>query len=92
MKQIYFKKIKGHINPSPSKFYLSCEDRVVEEDDKTVIIKCDRFLEYKRFLIFLKQYVFMQIDSDDKKLEIYMLKSYILCIKHVKGSLLSGHF
>ena len=92
MKQIYFKKIKGHINPSPDKFYLSCEDKIVEENDKTVTIKCDRFLEYKRFLIFLKQYIFMQVDSDDKKLEIYMPKSYILCIKHVEGSLFSGHF
>lgn len=92
MKQIYFKKIKGHINPSPSKFCLNCEDRIVKEDDKTVIIKCEGFLEYKRFLIFLKQYIFMQIDSDDKELEIYMPKSYILCIKHVEGSLLSGHF
>ena len=92
MKQIYFRKIKGRINPSPGKFYLSCEDKVVKEDDKTVIIKCERFLEYKRFLIFLKQYIFMQLDSDDKKLEIYMPKSYILCIKHVEGSLFSGHF
>ena len=92
MKQIYFRKIKGHINPSPDKFCLSCEDGIVKEDDKTIIIKCEGFLEYKRFLIFLRQYIFMQLESNDKKLEIYMPKSYILCIKHVEGSLLSGHF
>jgi len=90
MKQIYFRKIKGRINPSPSKFYLSCKDKDVKEDDKTVIIKCERFLEYKKFLIFLRQYIFMQLDSNDKKLEIYMPKSYILCVKHVEDSFILG--
>ena len=92
MKQIYFRKIKGRINPSPDKFYLSCEDRVVKEDEKVVTVKCNTSLEYKKFLLFLRQYVFMQLDASDKKLEIYMPKSYILCIKHVEGSLLSEHF
>lgn len=92
MKEIYFKKIKGHINPSPTKFKLLVEENNVSEDSKAVIIKCTGFLEYKRFLIFLKQYIFMQLDSDDKKMEIYMPKSYILCMKTVKGSLISGHF
>lgn len=92
MKEIYFKKIKGHVNPSPTKFKLLVEENNVSEDDKTVIIKCVGFLEYKRFLIFLKQYIFMQLDSNDRKMEIYMPKSYILCVKTVEGSLLSGHF
>ena len=81
MKQIYFRKIKGRINPSPGKFFLSCKDDVIKEDDKAVTIKCSGFLEYKKLLIFLKQYIFMQIDSNDKKLEIYMPKDYILGIK-----------
>ena len=92
MKEIYFKKIKGRVNPSPTKFKLLVEENNVSEDNKAVIIKCTGFLEYKRFLIFLKQYIFMQLDSDDRKMEIYMPKSYILCVKTVKGSLTSGHF
>ena len=34
----------------------------------------------------------MQLDYDDKKMEIYMPKGYILCMKTVKDSLISGHF
>ena len=93
MKQIYFRKIKGHINPSPDKFILSIEkDDALKETDKAYVIKCLGFLEYKRLLIFLKQYVFMHIDSNDKTFEIFMPKSYILQVKNVKGSLITGHF
>lgn len=92
MKEIYFKKIKGHVNPSPTKFKLLVEENNIREDRKAVTIVCPGFLEYKRMLIFLKQYIFMQLDSDDRKMEIYMPKSYILCMKTVKGSLVSGHF
>ena len=81
MKQIYFRKIKGRINPSPGSFSLSCEDDIIKEGDRTVTIKCSGFLEYKKLLIFLKQYIFMQLDSNDKKLEIYMPKDYVLSIK-----------
>lgn len=92
MKEIYFKKIKGRVNPSPTKFKLLVEENNVREDKNAVTIVCAGFLEYKRMLIFLKQYVFMQLDSDDKKMEIYMPKGYILCIKTVRGSLISGYF
>ena len=92
MKEIYFKKIKGRVNPSPTKFKLLVEENNIREDKKVVTIICTGFLEYKRILIFLKQYIFMQLDSDDRKLEIYMPKGYILCMKTVEGSLISGHF
>ena len=92
MKEIYFKKIKGHVNPSPTKFKLLVEENNIREDQNVVTIVCSGFLEYKRMLIFLKQYIFMQLDSDDRKMEIYMPKGYILCMKTVKGSLISGHF
>lgn len=92
MKEIYFKKIKGRVNPSPTKFKLLVEENNVREDKNAVTIICAGFLEYKRMLIFLKQYVFMQLDSDDKKMEIYMPKGYILCIKTVRSSLISGYF
>lgn len=92
MKEIYFKKIKGRVNPSPTKFKLLVEENNIREDKNSVTIICTGFLEYKRMLIFLKQYIFMQLDSDDKKLEIYMPKGYILGMKTVRGSLISGHF
>jgi hypothetical protein len=92
MKEIYFKKIKGRVNPSPTKFKLLVEENNIREDKKVVTIICTGFLEYKRILIFLKQYIFMQLDFDDTKMEIYMPKSYILSIKTVEGSLIFGHF
>ena len=92
MKEIYFKKIKGHVNPSPTKFKLLIEEDNIREDKNAVTIVYTSFLEYKRMLIFLKQYIFMQLDYDDKKMEIYMPKGYILCMKTVKGSLISGYF
>ena len=92
MKEIYFKKIKGRINPSPTKFKLLVEENNIREDKNAVTIVCTGFLEYKRMLIFLKQYIFMQLDSDDRKMEIYMPKSYILNMKTVEGSLIFGHF
>ena len=92
MKEIYFKKIKGRVNPSPTKFKLLIEEDNIREDKNAVTIVCKGFLEYKRMLIFLKQYIFMQLDYDDKKMEIYMPKGYILCMKTVKDSLISGHF
>ena len=92
MKEIYFKKIKGHVNPSPTKFKLCVEENNIQEDKNAVIIKCAGFLEYKRILIFLRQYIFMQLDFDDNKMELYMPEGYILCIKTVKDSLISGHF
>jgi hypothetical protein len=92
MKEICFKKIKGHVNPSPTKFKLLVEENNIREDKDAVTIVCTGFLEYKRILIFLKQYIFMQLDSDDKKMEIYMPKSYIFHVKPAKKSLFSGHF
>ena len=92
MKEIYFKKIKGRINPSPTKFKLFIKDDNIREDKNAITIVCNGFLEYKRMLIFLKQYVFMQLDYDDKKMEIYMPKGYILCIKTIKGSFIPEHF
>jgi len=92
MKEIYFKKIKGHVNPSPTKFKLLVEGDNIREDKNAVTIVCTSLLEYKRVLIFLKQYIFMQLDSNDKKMEIYMPKGYILRVKTVEGSLISGHF
>jgi hypothetical protein len=92
MKEIYFKKIKGRVNPSPTKFKLLVEENNIREDKKVVTIICTGFLEYKRILIFLKQYIFMQLDFDDTKMEIYMPKSYILSMKTVEGSLIYGHF
>ena len=92
MKEIYFKKIKGHVNPSPTKFKLLVEENNIREDKDAVTIVLTGFLEYKRMLIFLKQHIFMQLDSNDKKMEIYMPKSYILCVKTIEGSLISGHF
>jgi len=92
MKEIYFKKIKGHVNPSPTNFKLLVEGDNIREDKNAVTIVCTSLLEYRRVLIFLKQYIFMQLDSDDKKMEIYMPKGYILRVKTVKGSLISGHF
>ena len=92
MKEIYFKKIKGRVNPSPTKFKLLIEEDNIREDKNAVTIVCKGFLEYRRMLIFLKQYIFMQLDYDDKKMEIYMPKGYILCMKTVKDSLISGHF
>lgn len=86
MKEIYFKKIKGRVNPSPAKFTLLIEENNIRENKNAFIIVCTSFLEYKRMLIFLKRYVFMQLDSNDKKMEIYMPKSYILSIKTVKNS------
>ena len=92
MKEIYFKKIKGRVNPSPKEFTLLIEEKNIQEDKNSFTVICNGFLEYKRTLIFLKRYIFMQLDSDDRKMEIYMPKSYILCIKTVRDSLISGHF
>lgn len=86
MKEIFFKKIKGRVNLSPAKFTLLIEEKNIREDKNAFTIVCTTFLEYKRMLIFLKRYVFMQLDSDDKKLEIYMPKGYILRIETFKES------
>ena len=89
MKEIYFKKIKGRVNSSPNKFTLLIEENNIREDKNSFTVVYTNFLEYKRMLIFLKQYVFMQLDFNDKKMEIYMPKSYILRIKTVKKFLFS---
>lgn len=86
MKEIYFKKIKGRVNPSPNEFTLLIEENNIREDKNSFTVVCNGFLEYKRMLIFLKRYIFMQLDSNDKKMEIYMPKSYILRMKTVKDS------
>ena len=90
MKKIYFKKIKGRVNPSPNEFTLLIEEDNIREDKNAFTIAYTNFLEYKRMLIFLKRYIFMQLDSDDRKMEIYMPKSYILCIKTVRNPLVSN--
>jgi hypothetical protein len=92
MKEIYFKRLKGRINPSPRKFALLLEDECVTESNRVVTVHCTKLFEYRKLRNFVKQYIFLQIDCDDKKMEIYMPKSYILCIKTVEGSLNSEHF
>ena len=86
MKEIYFKKIKGRVNHSPNEFTLLIKENNIREDKNSFTVVCTNFLEYKRMLIFLKRYVFMQLDSNDKKLEIYMPKGYILRIETFKES------
>lgn len=90
MKEIYFKKIKGRVNPSPKEFTLLIEEKNIREDKNSFTVVCNGFLEYKRTLIFPKRYIFMQLDSDDRKMEIYMPKSYILCMKTVRNPLISN--
>lgn len=90
MKEIYFKKIKGRVNPSPKEFTLLIEEKNIREDKNSFTVICNGFLEYKRTLIFLKRYIFMQLDSNDSKMEIYMPKSYILCMKTVRNPLVSN--
>ena len=87
MKEFYFKKIKGKINPSPNKFTLLIKENNIREDQHSFTIVCPDILDYKRTLVFLRQYIFLHLDFDNKKREIYMPKSYILCMKTVKGSL-----
>jgi hypothetical protein len=84
MKQIYFKKIKGRINKKPLSFALLVKNEVLERDEKGYILKHLKPIEYKRFLTFLKTYIFNAISSDDKKKEIYMPKDYILKVNDVE--------
>ena len=84
MKQIYFKKIKGRINKKPLSFSLLVKSESLINDEKVFILKCLKLSEYKKFLLFLKTYIFNTISSDDKKKEIYMPKDYILKVNDVE--------
>ena len=84
MKQIYFKKIKGRINKKPLSFSLLVKNEFLINDGKVFILRCLKPSEYKKFLLFLKTYIFNAISSDDKKKEIYMPKDYILKVNDVE--------
>ena len=77
MKQIYFKKIKGRLNKKPLSFSLLVKNEALINDGKVFILKCLKPSEYKKFLLFLKTYIFNAVSSDDKKKEIYMPKDYV---------------
>lgn len=83
MKEVCFKKIKGKLNLNPQDYSIVFEDNVIEMDHKTVTIKCSKFLDFKNFVLFLKRYIFMQLDYDENKLEIYIPKTHIFSVKTV---------
>lgn len=43
MKEIYFKKIKGRVNPSPDEFTLLIEENNIREDKNSFTVVCTGF-------------------------------------------------
>ena len=83
MKNFYFKRLKGKVNPNPHKITLGIKEERLTEEDRSYVIHCINRIEFNKTLNFLKTHIFLNISTDDKELLIYMPKSYILMVESV---------
>ena len=82
---VRFRRIKGKINTDPNKCVIQFNEKILIQrldKRKVVMLKFPDKLSYKRTYDFLKRFVFMHLDADMDKYEIYMPMDYILCVTH----------
>lgn len=81
---IRFKKIKGKINTDFTKHEIHFgKDVIIQRLDRQRIVKLkfDTALKYKKTYEYLRRYIFMHLESNPEKNEIYMPMDYIFSVK-----------
>lgn len=80
MKKIKFSKVKG--KPSKEHLILYLEDKYVEVEERSIIISYPDRMQFKKFSMFLRQYVFNTLSLDVENMKIFIPKDYIAYCKN----------
>jgi len=81
MKRIYFKKLKGKINPNPYNMSMDIYDNcLIQNKDGSYEIKCDNIFDFKEVSGFFRRYILMTTECDEVNLTVHVPAGYILSV------------
>ena len=71
--------MKGKPSKEPVVLYL--HDEYIEIEERSIVISCPNRIEFNKFSMFLRQYIFNSLSMDIENMKIFVPKSYIAYCK-----------